>query len=130
MQNYKKNRESILWTNILFSCEQNRPLSYTFGLLSNGFDLLPEYSQRGICTNRFRQFLVCPDGHSQFRVQFIEHDCGHFMLVCNRFQPPVFFPIFMLLYPTDNKQDKENKRTAYTCPNIRILVPAIRYFAP
>ena len=88
-------------------------------------DLSVEYGQRGIHTDNIHQFFVSPDGHCQFRVQLVEHDRSNFVFVCNRSQPPVFFPVLMPLYPTDGKQDKEYERTAYASPYIRILMPAI-----
>lgn len=54
----------------------------------------------------------------------------HFVFVCNRSQPSVFFLVFMPLYPTDSKQGKEYERTTETSPNVRILVPAVGDFVP
>ena len=108
-------------------------LFLSFGLIvffSHDLDLPVEYGQRGIHTDNIYQFFVCSDGHGQFRVQFVEHDCGHMVFVSNRSQPPVFFSVLMPLYPTDGKQGKEYERTAYTCPYIRILMPAIGNFTP
>ncbi len=55
-----------------------------FRFFSNSFDLFPEYGQSRIYAHSFRQFLVSPNSHSQFRVQFIEHDCSHLVFVLNR----------------------------------------------
>lgn len=100
------------------------------GFLSNCLDLFPKYGQCRICSNRFCQFLICPDGHSQFRVQFVEHDRSHFVFICNHSQPLVFFPVFMPLYPTDGKKNEKHERTAYASPCVRVLVPAIGNFVP
>ena len=113
----RKNENYILFASIL-------------GFLSNGFDLFPEYGQSRIYTDRFRQLFISPDGYGQFRVQLVKHDCSHMVFVCNRSQPPVFFPVLMPLYPTDGKQGKEYEHTTDTSPCVRVLVPAIGNFAP
>ena len=94
--------------------------------LSNGSDLFPEYGQCGIHANHIHQFLVSPNSNGQFRVQFVELYCSHLVLVCNRSQQPVFFPVFMPLHPTDGKQGKEYERATDTSPDIRIFVPDMR----
>mgnify|MGYP000471278637 CR=1 FL=1 len=101
-----------------------------FFFLSHCLDLPVEYDQRGIHTDNIHQFLVSSDGHSQSRMQFVEHERSHKVFVSNRSQPPVFFPVLMPLYPTDGKQGKEYEHTTDTGPCVRVLVPAIGNFAP
>ena len=62
---------------------------------------------RRIHADRFHRFFVCPDSHSQFRVQFIEHNRSHFVFVRNRSQLSVFLSVFMSLYPNTQEALEE-----------------------
>ena len=98
--------------------------------ISHFFKLPVEHCQSGIHSDSFHQLLVCPDGYGKFWVKLLEHDRGHFVLVRNRPQPPVFLTVFMPLHSTGGKQHEEYKSADDGSPDIRVLVPTAGEFVP